>query len=250
MRRFSDPHVGAWRRLVAAAVLVALAGHRALAVDVTTCGQTVPAGAVGIVLNDITCSQAAGSFVVTLDDRAALDLGGHTLTGGEVGVLCNRRCTITGAPGTIRNAQRGVSGVPGTATRVKLGNVTLENHSFGAISTDVSRPTRVRGAQVSITGGAGVFARVVRLTNFTAAGLQLDVVTANRAILDGCSITANAGLGVYSTRATLRDCTVTGNSGGGIDLRTLHRPHLINSICGRSQKLAFFGESWGVCASD
>jgi hypothetical protein len=244
--------VGALTGTALAAVVALLIAHPASAVDVTACGQTVPAGAIGIVVSDIACA-SQDPFIVMLEDRATLDLGGHVLSGGEISVQCATRCVINGAPGTIRDATWGVHAEDIQRARITLINVNFENVTL-PVYTLLTPHTRIRGAQVSIAGGfLGMQAGSVRLSDFTATGLQSDyAVSANRVVLHGCTITGNGGVGVQGSSALLRDCSVTGNngSGQGIDLRTLRRPRLISSTCGRSQKVDVVGEHWDVCTDD
>lgn len=238
---------------VSALVLLATTSAVAQTVPVGTCFQSVPEGATGIVMNDIVCSSTPGTFVVELFNRATLDLNGHTLSGGELGVACRgRRCTITstGSAGTIRNAEIGILTGNEARVRMTVNNVILENHSTMAL---IATRSRVRGDGVTIaTSGMGIQGRSVRLANFTATGMQFDAIHAVRLRLDGCSITGNTGVGIESASATIRNCTVTGNDAGGdaIDVRTLRRPRVINTTCGRSQRFSSHAEDWDVCAND
>src|SRR5262245_41391274 len=49
----------------------------AAAVDITTCGQFIPAGWLGIVQNDIVCTSGQA---VSLGSDSILELNGHTIT--------------------------------------------------------------------------------------------------------------------------------------------------------------------------
>jgi len=53
------------------------------AVDISSCGQTVPPGAVGVLQADVACPSVVG---VHLGLGATLDMNGHAITAGSVGV--------------------------------------------------------------------------------------------------------------------------------------------------------------------
>jgi len=107
------------------AILMAiLAGGPALAMDITTCGQFVPAGESAVLTTDLACARTTtwpfSAQGVTLDGGASVHLSGHSITGdgGGVGVTCNpqsvraRRepCRVTG-PGTVSGFELGIGGV-------------------------------------------------------------------------------------------------------------------------------------------
>ncbi len=218
------------------------------------CNQTVPARLIGVVQTDVSCPSGAGTVVVTIEDRGTLDLAAHVLSGAETGILCRGRCTITstGAPGTIRNAVRGISGIPGVRNRMKLDNLQLEDHAQAAIVTDTD--DRLRGFLLTILGGtSGVQGGSVRVEDFVVAGTSDQAVSATRVRLQRCSITDSGGDGVEAERAKLRDCTVTGNGTATtdpVDIRTVRRPAVKNTVCDHSRQLAFPFLPWDVCVHD
>ena len=59
-------------------VALLLLATTALAIDITTTGQTVPRGQMGILQADLRCPSAVGVF---LDNRATLAMNGHVLDG-------------------------------------------------------------------------------------------------------------------------------------------------------------------------
>jgi hypothetical protein len=95
---------------------------------------------------------------------------------------------------------------------------------------------RLRGEDVTVndTNGRGISGGHVQITRLQVHGNQF--------------------AGVIGTRLTLIDSDVTGNDlafGEGIDIGSLRRPRLVNTICGKSQvDSAPAGTSWGVCQND
>src|SRR5207249_8114063 len=88
-RRVHEPtRVGTCLRL--------LVGNPGWAIDILSCGEMVPAGDVGVLQADLTCSGVG----VEVDEMATLQLNGHSITGASPGVFCPHRCTIQG-PGEL-----------------------------------------------------------------------------------------------------------------------------------------------------
>src|SRR5215472_11906574 len=94
-----------------AALFVLVGVGRAAATDITACGQTIVRKDTGVLTVDLSCSSSAEG--VFLDDKATLQLNGHTITGG--GVECIASCTVTG-PGTITGVHTPASNVAGIVT--------------------------------------------------------------------------------------------------------------------------------------
>ena len=71
-----------FRRLVRSGGLAILVASEARGVDVTTCGQVVPAGDTGVLVADLSCA-GDGTYLadvgVRLEAGARLDLAGHRL---------------------------------------------------------------------------------------------------------------------------------------------------------------------------
>lgn len=248
----------------AAALLATTLAAPALAVDVTTCGQRIPAGSVAVLQADLDCT---GFFGVILEGTSTLQLNGHTLSGVNAGsVYCQKgKCVIQG-PGEIRDSgllfeqkSKGVvSGVDfveanirgHTRTKVQLENVSLLRGRVQVSSlrgsgvvvqdSDPAQPTfpTIYGDSVTledstITGGAGraIYGAAIKLANVTIAGA--------------------GGVGVDAQRSVRAlDSTITGNdtAGTGIDIRSVKRPRVIRTTCGRSADEN--GAPWGVCAND
>ena len=216
---------------------------------------------------------------------AAVDLNGHTVTGGVFGVVgaysgseTERKCRVfSSVPGgTIRKSIIGV----GNCRLAAVSDVTIEDNRLigvSALKVDVSNVT-LRGSGQALfalwldatnlqvldnRGGIAVKHAVIR--GMTASGnaaihFGSDVGDGfflhalGPVILRDSSITGNGGIGIIGTRVALRNSTVTGNDteGAGIDLETTRPPRLdAGSTCGRSNVLGIrFGQSWGVCSDD
>src|SRR5207245_3106154 len=86
-------------RLVWALGITLLLGGVGRAIDIGFCGLDVPPGQVGVLQADLTCSGVG----VELEEMATLQMNGHSISGGSIGVFCSRRCTIQG-PGEIIGA--------------------------------------------------------------------------------------------------------------------------------------------------
>jgi hypothetical protein len=134
----------------------------ASALDVTACGQTVPAGETGVLQGDLDCATSSGSCFlfptdpqpepnaacssddecgggvhsgtgfcaragVLLERRATLQMNGHTLSGA--GVRCDGPCSVSG-PGEIV-ASNGF-GIEGTRN-VRVRGVTVRDASYAGI---------------------------------------------------------------------------------------------------------------------
>jgi hypothetical protein len=85
-----------------------------------------------------------------------------------------------------------------------------------------------------------------------AYGLGYGILATSTIHLRGLTANDNDGVGALATRISLRDSTVTGNTGqpgdtgqppGDYDVWAGVKPHLVNTVCGRSN-------SWGVCTND
>ena len=246
---------------IAAFTLVLAGGLPTIAAEIpiTTCGTTVTAGDIGVLQHDLGCPTTSGSVAVSLENGATLDLHGQSITGGDDAVRClGRRCRVYSSTttGIMRNHAFGVVGPDGVATRISLGNLEIQNSSVAAAHTDQFTSGRINGKDIMLTNCVqGITANRINLRDFTALGSTIYAVQGVRnARLRDCLITQNPGYGVEAQRLSLRDCTVTDNGtvplANGIDIRSTHRPRVVGSTCGRSQKLSAPSEDWDVCTGD
>ncbi len=237
------------------------------AIDIAFCGQEIPSGTTGTLVNDLACG--TGGTGVVLHPKATLQLNGHTITGGTISVyvLPGKKIVIEG-PGeiagasevgvfaqnnvgrrigvTIRNGvdihDHGIVGIAlGQGNRVKLDldDVTLRNNAGGPIADCTG--VKLKGVDVVIAdNGAGLCGDGIKLQNATITGNGI------------------AGIFSWKARVKLLDSTVTGNDAGGngYDIVTSRRPKLVNTTCGRSAQVAPLAQpdagspSWAVCAGD
>jgi len=233
------------RTLAALAFAVCTASAAFSQTSITSCGSIVPPRGTGVVANDITCSPS-DPFVVRVDDRAKLDLAGHTLSGGVRGVHCTGKCVLssTGGPATIRDADTGLNV---TGSRARFSDLNFDNNSNN-ILCDVST-TKLRGERVNINGGGqlGIQAARVHIAGLTITGASPGIRAQGTTLEGGSSITGSLG-GIQGGKVRLVNSTVTGNTPW--DLQTLTRPRLTASTCDRSQNLANELQNWGVCSLD
>ena len=261
-------------RMAPLAVLVLSAVQVAPALDVTTCDTTIPARETGILQTDLSC---AGTFVVTLENRAVLELNGHSIVTDEVStnaaIRCTgRRCTVRG-PGDVSGSDIGIHLLTGRQV-LTVTDVTIHDCESGVVASGV-QPSKVLASGLSVTDCAqhGVDAARLRGENVTASGnggVGLAVGHLKAAIVDASNngtsgvfgsvarvtslvATGNGGAGVRVVRGALRDSTLTGNDalGAGHDLLTARRPRVVNTVCGKSGVLGGRATAtWGVCAND
>ena len=271
-------------RCVPAAVLMLLA-RAAFAMDIATCGVSVPSGEIGTLTADLAC--APGDLhAVALEDRATLALNGHTISnpggfGSGAAVRCFGHCAIDG-PGTISGAPaREFDGIRADASiithrslRLDVHDVTVDATTIG-IEGNVGRGAALRATNLTVTNSLlyGVYVPKVTAVELTATGNRIGVYAASlrattleasnnssygvyavrRLRAEGLTATNNGEEGVRADR-TLRlvDSTVVGNdaAGEGIDIEDGRAPRLENTTCGRSAMLEAPADDWNVCAGD
>ncbi len=193
-----------------------------------------------------------------------LELNGHVLSGGAVGVACVRGCTIEG-PGEISGfSQYGVTSTNDRRIRVTLRDVDIhDNSNFGVLLPWDAR-LKMTGVTVrnNNQGGVGlgptnsfgsVTGKKVTITGNHGPGVEAETVR-----LSSSTVEANDGSGIYSVNGTtvLTSSTVTGNGTNfspSYDIKTLKRPRLLKgSSCGLSGSLTgtVVTGTWGVCSDD
>jgi hypothetical protein len=229
------------RALAVVSVLsLALAGS-ALAVDITTCGQSVADMDVGVLQadldctgqpgicaqpggndEDVTCSTAAACYLVrdtcahtavSLGAGAILQLNGHNITGA--GVLCSAdgTCTVTG-PGSILSAPVGIL----ARKKVRASGLTIDGGGFGIVS-------RLGGAiltDVNLTDntedGIWSWQGTIRASGVVATGNGDNGLYAKLKpiIARGVVASNNANHGIAGTPVRGSDVTAQGNVGMGV----------------------------------
>jgi hypothetical protein len=264
---------------------IVLLARVASAIDITTCGQTVPSFDVGMLQADLVCpnpntsegciaSGMGAPAAVDLQANATLQMNGHSITGGCFGVRAftdssRRRVAIQG-PGLITGAFVGVF----FRGRLTISDVTLDGNGGGIVSPDPStNKSRIFATNVAANNsggpveGIGITAYRIDATSVTASGnvtglyafsrLRANGVTANdnaygvyspgKVAIDGLTATNSTYYGVAARRLRLRTSTVTGSQ---VDLWTQSRPSVTAVTCDTSGSQTNPPIPWGVCAKD
>jgi len=226
--------------------LIVSTAHGGEILDVDTCGQIVPERARARLASDLDCTGASDPTFssVTLGRGARLALEGHTITGGNRGILCSSDCRVDG-PGTIIGAEYGLS-----ARKVRLTDVQFRLNSQAAVEGDA----KVVGSQVLIaqSNWLGIrSAKKVRLTDSEIRSCFLEGIDASRVILKDSVLVAN-GVGVLARTSVKLIRSTLSNVGGqsDFDIRSIRFPRLIASTCSGESEDYSTGFTWGVCARD
>ena len=238
-----------WFVRLASLALVPLLAGPAYGVDVTMCGQVVPAGGTGVLRADLSGCSTNPS--VTVGDGGSVLLNGHSITStapGANGIVCEGGCLVQG-PGKISVDYGIVHSSHLRRQSLRVEDVDLEDNGGVAI--------------LSIEGF--VFARNVTVTgngfeHVDPSGVTVAIHAYRGLFGKNLTVTNNGGWGIDAIeRLKLIDSVVTGNDGGGtgIDIVTFSRPRLIHSTCGKSEGRrprkahgAYSFLPWGVCTGD
>jgi hypothetical protein len=143
----------------------AVAGAVLAPIEVTECAQRIPPRTTGFLSADLTCRGGRG---VTLEQNAALDLRGFTLSGAQPAVMCegacshppcNRmgRCEVRN--GTIAAPFDSIIGDRGTVR-----DMTIDSGLIGTPSISFTTAARVDMFD-SHLDAAGISARRVQVTS-------------------------------------------------------------------------------------
>jgi hypothetical protein len=246
----------------------------AYALDITTCGQTVPPGQVGILMADLDCGPAdvPDSVGINVKPLGRVELNGHTLQGAERAIECGDVCQVYG-PGTIHNAGTAIWINNFYFSRPKLSrvaNLTLRENGLGLASlrTDVSDVVLIDNVD-GIAGGR------VSGENVTMSGCQVTCLniagksTTMRGLTISASPSSHALVYIgFNSKVVLRDTVISGNNaaagiqsqskvrlvgstvdGNGVDIISAGPPKLARTVCGTSRHWNEV-DSWGVCAND
>jgi hypothetical protein len=207
-------------RIASLACLVLLHAVPAAAVDITSCGEIVPAGQTGVLMADLDCTASPVDVPnVELRAGATLDMNGHSLSrqdpGNGIAILCpsRSRCTIKG-PGTIFGHVIASSG----GNQV-IEDVTVQDVESGILAYIHGTPRlgKLRLTNVTVTGAeyAGVYANRVTAENLQVVGTEegFGIYGGVR----GTNIVAsdNGGGGIVGKRVRIDGLVATNNGGGG-----------------------------------
>lgn len=210
---FRTPTVSRISFLVTCALILGLAAVAAAQTVVDTCGQHTSGPAV---LNaDLDCTGFDGTNLTM--DGGTLTMNGHTITGGFIGVQCDRSCAIVG-PGTITGATFG--GIQAIASGIKATQVDLiDNGQFGAQvwgTASISGPATISGnGSTAIRVGNKAKLKDLTITG-NLTGVAVGTGTQGSAALLRCTVTGN-GFGVGAQRdVKVMDSTITDNDRSGV----------------------------------
>ncbi len=236
-------------------------------IEVTACGQEVPAGRSAILTTDLACGTTNGAIGVALGRGAKLDMQGHTITGGVAAVAClpvlcdgtwcgptktSGRCEVSN--GTITGARYEAI----SAGKVVVRNMTLlNNRAYGVLAFHKAevRDSHIAGDETGVQANLRI-----RLINSTVDGGY--VVSAKRVDLESSSVTNAAILGIYGRDVRLTNSSATGNGTDprcGVDvtcadIASTKPPRLdATSTCDHSldtRDTPFSMPPWGVCTLD
>jgi hypothetical protein len=217
------------RRLVLAS-LTLLAPSISAAIDITTCGQTVPVGQVGELSNDLDCGSGEHAAGVLLETRATLRLNGHRINGPVTGAALIRGIGRTAkviGPGEVDthgvaciagDASLVVDGVGGldihhcyygvSSENLTISNLTLHDTTQMAASALHLKATNVAAFDIGFGGLYG--SRSARVDNVTVSGGDVFGVEADNLTVKNSFISGNTR-GVSGERIAIRKSEITGN---------------------------------------
>jgi len=181
---------------------------------VTACGQEVSGSAA--LAADLDCTGFIGNAVTV--HGGTLALNGHTITGGDIGVYCDRRCSVVG-PGLVTGGKYFDIDAFGTSVHVKQVDVTNAGvfgvQSWKSCVIDGPATMSGNGAAVATSGKTKVRGGVTISGNGTAISANDNHGTGS-VIVTGSTITGN-GWGITTQhKIKLIDATVTDNGRGGL----------------------------------
>jgi hypothetical protein len=236
--------------------------------EVTACGQVVTTRS-AVLTTDLNCGTGTGSFGVALRSKGKLDLQGHTITGGQLGVACGtmlcvgtwcgpdrRSGTCEVSNGTITGAKYAIGGrelvvrnmtfadnAAYDVLAVKKADVYDSDFQTGDVNS-VQANRRVRIYDSTVNGGYIVSDKRVELRSTTVSSSSPLGVAARVIKLFGSSVT---GALAHPNCGTVWVCT---------DLLSRIRPVLdAMSTCEKSERAPRCGPgepivTWGVCTLD
>jgi hypothetical protein len=181
---------------------------------VTTCGQEASGSAT---LNaDLDCTGFDG-YAVTMHG-GTLTMNGHTITGGSIGIQCDRTCKIVG-PGTVTAST--FVGVNAFNVGLKMSQVDVTD--CGYFGAQVWHSAAIEGPAVfSGNGGAIRVGAKAKIKDVTITGNGAGVDAENNAKTGSIqvqlsTISGNSGTALRAQRGiTVTDSTVMDNGESGV----------------------------------
>ncbi len=212
MRR--TPFIPFVSSLAASLVVFAGAIPAAAVTVVHTCGQETTGPAT--LADDLDCTGFDGNALTM--HGGTLTMNGHTITGGFIGVSCDKSCKIVG-PGTVTAST--FAGVNALEAGLKMTQVDVTDCGvFGAQVWDtatISGPATFSGHGTAIRVGVRA-----KLKDLTITGNHTGVEAANNAdvgsiLVQGSTISGNEAYGLLAQRAIkMKDSTVADNGRTGV----------------------------------
>lgn len=199
--------------LALVALLALWPGAVARAFDVTECYQTVPPHETGELRVDLSCDGSGGPNV-TLSRSARLELNGHTISGGYIGVSTypGGHNLIQG-PGDIVAASGdpfGCAIAPSSPTTIRYLDLHLNRRG---IVTVYDFPLKLEGLVISNNSAEGITSYLANVGGGASSiGPGSGKITGRNVI-----VTSNGENGIEAYGALkLRGGSVSGNGGAGI----------------------------------
>jgi hypothetical protein len=263
---------------VAAAIILGLGAYAPAdaatplpTVPIGVCGQEVPAKTIGVLQNDLACEGVSSSAVLT-NEKAVLQLNGHTIDADEFGVFALGNQTTIQGPGDIHGADSVAiyhGNNTGTVKVSVTGDVNLHDNEYGIVLGQGNKTTLTLNNVSIVDNNAGAIADCTKLTikadALTVTG-NADGICGASIQLKNSSVSDNSGVGIFNWYGKVRldNTTVTGNGGNvnvpaPADIVSYRKPHLFNSTCDHSLRLRHFPvlwhfpgvyPTWGVCTGD
>lgn len=202
------------RPFAAVALAVVLVPRVAPAFDVTECHQTVPSQETGILQVDLVCDSQGGPNV-NLGRHSRLEMNGHTISGGYIGVSTEAGRTgeivgpgeIFGVTGGDASSAFGCAIAP--AGKVVIRDVTLRDNIRGIVSV-YDYAMKLENVTIIDNAIEGIASRAGNLGSGIGPGKGQ--ITARNVTISG-----NGGNGIEAYgKLSLRDSAVSGNGGDGI----------------------------------
>lgn len=200
------------RSLALSAIAALLSAVPVHAFDVTECHQTVPSHETGVLRRDIACSINGGPNV-TLARGARLELNGHRISGGYIGVATDPGGhSVIEGPGEIVGAAGDPFGCAiAVSSKATIRYLDLHTNRRGIVMV-YDFPLKLEGVRINNNLAEGIASYFGNLGGPSSVGPGNGKITARNVI-----VTDNGDNGIESYgRLSVRDGAVTGSGGAGI----------------------------------
>ena len=244
-------------------MLCGVSAYAAQLVPIDSCYQQIHQHEIGVLTQDLDCTNAGGSGPdISLEAGAKLQLGGYTITGGTIGigVDAGKHKTVITGPGAI-TGQVGSGPVEGcglaTGTSTIVENVEIYGSWCGIVAS-YTPPLKLKSVNVHDCDADGITYAIpvdkgkIKMTESVIennGGYGVDAYT--RLTMKAVQVLDNTTGGAQAgTILTARSSTLTGNGPGG-DVAAALRVKVTNTTCDHSLVTApGKNDSFHVCALD